>query len=634
MKKLFTFLVVLFATTFAVQAQLPEDFEDGYAGWTITSAAASSWVHGTNTTVSSTYFNPPAHTFFMAVNDDQPGAGVNKSGTLASGDIDLTGYTNPILNFSAYFINGDYGGDEVASVQVSTDGGGSWTTVFDVPGGGAWQDLQAPLFGYAGQTIRIAFSYNDGASWNYGFCVDDVSLTDFNIPLSVKLRSLEASCTSGLVGKQSVITGSFSNEGINTITSLDISWSDGTNTYTETINDLDVASFQTGTFEHPVPVDIAAGNASFDFWISNPNGGTDADDSDNGANFSTTGITATEGRGIYVEEATGTWCTWCPRGAVWMDRMFNCFGEHFVGVAVHNNDPMELPAFDTGLTSHPDFTGFPSVLVDRDYIIDPSELEPPTISTIQTDPVALLSHFATYDELSGELVVEASATFMETVNQTGYRFNVILTEDGMSGSTSDWAQVNAYSGGTFGPMGGYEFLPSPVPANMMVYDHVGRALLAGYAGAAGSLPAEMLSGETYSFTMDTYTVPIDMELDNVHVITLLQDNNGVVVNSYITTFEQAITVGVRPEVNNTLDVKVFPNPAQDMTNIRINLASSANVAVQVFNSVGQLVASQNYGTQSGDLIYPFNTSNLSNGMYQLKIQIDNEIITKSVVVSK
>jgi hypothetical protein len=144
----------------------------------------------------------------------------------------------------------------------------------------------------------------------------------------------------------------------------------------------------------------------------------------------------------------------------------------------------------------------------------------------------------------------------------------------------------------------------------------------------------MTMGESYSFTMDTYNVPIDMVLENVHVITLLLDNGGEVVNSYITSFDEATTVGVRPVVNNTLEVKVFPNPAQDMTNIRINLESSSNVAIQVFNSVGQLVASQNYGTQSGDLIYPFNTSNLSNGLYQLKIQVGNEIITKSVVVSK
>jgi hypothetical protein len=574
----------------------------------------------------------------MYVNDDVFGAGFNTSGTLASGDIDLSTYSNPVLNFAAYFIDGDYQGDEIGSVLVSTDGGTTWVNVFNVPGAGEWQDLVAPLFDYAGQTIRIAFEYIDGGSWNYGFCVDDIEISDFTIPLSVTLRSLEASCTSGLVGKQSQLTGSFSNEGINTITSLDIVWSDGTNEYVETVTGLDVPSFETGTFTHSTPVDLAAGIVDFDFWITNPNGGADDDESDNMTTFSTEGITATEGRGIYVEEATGTWCTWCPRGAVWMDRMSNCYGEHFVGVAVHNSDPMELPAFDAGLTSHPDFTGFPSVLVDRDNIIDPSELEAPTISTIQTDVVAVLGSSGTFDEGTGELELTAAALFKEDVSQAGYRLNIILTEDGMSGTSSAWAQVNAYSGGTFGPMGGFEFLPSPVPASMMVYDHVGRALLAGYNGAAGSLPDEMLTNETYLHVMDTYTVPNDMVMENVHVVVILTDNNGNVVNSSITPFGEALDntpTGIRPVVNNNLDVKVFPNPAQNSTNVRINLESSANnVSIQVFNSVGQLVASQNYGTQSGDLIYPFNTANLANGLYQLKIQIGDEIISKSVVVSK
>ena len=186
-------------------------------------------------------------------------------------------------------------------------------------------------------------------------------------------------------------------------------------------------------------------------------------------------------------------------------------------------------------------------------------------------------------------------------------------------------------------MGGYEDLPSPVPADMMIYDHVGRSLLAGYDGAAGSLPDDMVAGETYSHTMDSYTVPNDMVMENVHVVVILIDNAGEVINSSITPFEDALNntpTSVRPVVNNTLDVKVFPNPAQEMTNIRINLEASSKVAIQVFNSVGQMVASQNYGTQSGDLIYPFNTSKYSNGLYQLKIQIGDEIITKNLVISK
>ena len=636
MKKLFTFLFVLLTTTFAVQAQWSEDFENGIpAGWETT----GQWAHGDNTAHSSQYWAVPAGSLFMGINSDAAGQGTHVIGDVTTPDIDLTGYASPLLTMDAIFLDGDlYGGDETAIVSASTDGGTTWTEVLNLAGtGNQWTAVNALMADFAGMTIKLKFTYDDDMQWQWGFMFDNISISDFNIPYNVRLMSLDASCTSALVGKQSTISGSFINEGIETITSLDITWSDGTNDYTETVTGLDVESFQTGSFVHTTPVDIEDGTTSLDFEISNPNGNDDADDSDNGASFDIDGVTATEGRGIYVEEATGTWCTWCPRGAVWMDRMADCFGEHFVGVAVHNSDPMEVAEFDGGLTSHPDFTGFPSVLVDRDNIIDPSQLEAPTISTIQTDAVAYLGSSGTFNDATGELNLNADALFNEDVSQSGYRMNIILTEDGMSGTSGDWAQVNAYSGGGNGPMGGYEDLPSPVPADMMIYDHVGRSLLAGYDGAAGSLPDDMVAGETYSHTMDSYTVPNDMVMENVHVVVILIDNAGEVINSSITPFEDALNntpTSVRPVVNNTLDVKVFPNPAQEMTNIRINLEASSKVAIQVFNSVGQMVASQNYGTQSGDLIYPFNTAKYSNGLYQLKIQIGDEIITKNLVISK
>ena len=203
---------------------------------------------------------------------------------------------------------------------------------------------------------------------------------------------------------------------------------------------------------------------------------------------------------------------------------------------------MVLTAWDNALTSHPSFTGFPSVLVDRQTIMDPSDLEGPTMQTAMEQPVALLSVFATYDESTREYVVEASAQMNETIDQAGYRLNVVLTENGVTGTSNGYAQVNAYSGGGNGPMGGYENLPSPVPADLMVYDHVGRALLGTYDGVAGSLPDMMEQGQIYSHTFDAYTIPAGYNTDNIEVIVMLLDQNGNVVNAGITSLAESLVV--------------------------------------------------------------------------------------------
>ncbi len=281
MKNLITFSILMLAVTITTQAQFSEDFENGFTNWTVTSADVNSWMHGNTSTLGSQFFNPPAHTMFMATNDDAPGAGNNTSGTLASGDIDLTGLTAPSLSFSAYFIDGDYGGDEVASVAVSTNGGTTWTTIFDVEGASEWQDIVVPLFGYAGQTIRIAFIYNDGNSWNYGFCVDDISIAD-GLALDAELLSI-SSKPFGLIDQPYTISGKIFNNGSSTITSIDVIYTvGGQNPVSGIIDNISIPAFSENSFEHPTEwIPQSEGDFTITVRINEVNGSTDQDINNN-----------------------------------------------------------------------------------------------------------------------------------------------------------------------------------------------------------------------------------------------------------------------------------------------------------------------------------------------------------------
>lgn len=47
-----------------------------------------------------------------------------------------------------------------------------------------------------------------------------------------------------------------------------------------------------------------------------------------------------------LEEYTGTWCGWCPKGFVGLENMDALLGDDFVGVSYHNRDPMEFAGGD------------------------------------------------------------------------------------------------------------------------------------------------------------------------------------------------------------------------------------------------------------------------------------------------
>ncbi len=616
------------------QAQVNEDFENGLpTGWT----AEGAWTFGDAAALSSQYFTIPATSSFACINDDALAAGGDGNGVMTSAPIDLTASTGVlVLSHDAYFVNGDYqGADETAKVLISKDNGATFTEAASLEGAAAWQSAKTVISEYAGETIIVAFEYRDGAEWNYGYCIDNLSIG--SIPeLDVKMGNVASSCTDAMAGLELEISGEFSNEGSETITSVDINWTDGTNTYTETLTGLDVATFSSYVFSHPTMFTALDGTTNVEVWVSNPNGVADSMDN-NMSSVAVRGVTPKVGQMIVVEEATGTWCTWCPRGAVFLDTYAKCFPDNFVGVAVHNSDPMAVAEYDSWLGAYPGFQGYPSVVVDRKGApIDPSAIGAPTISKITTDPSVILTAGADWDEATRSLTVGVGALFAQDMSNT--KLNVILVENGVTGTADGYAQVNAYSGGANGPMGGYENLPSPVPASMMVYDHVGRYLPGGATGPADA-NVDGVSGQEAQYVFDAVTIAADHNVEEMEIVGVLMNSAGEIINATSISLLEAVSNGLL-SITNTNDVfdndfaELSPNPAQDITYLKMNITDASQVSMTIVDAIGQVVATNNYGQLQGNVTLDVDVSTLSTGMYLVHLNIDNKLVTKKLSVQK
>ena len=99
-----------------------------------------------------------------------------------------------------------------------------------------------------------------------------------------------------------------------------------------------------------------------------------------------------ENKLVIGEQATGTWCQWCPRGHVAMNFMDRDYYGYFQGIAVHNGDPMTNTDYDNGIA--PYIGGYPSALVDRGTEIDPSDFEIDFLQRIVTPVSATISNGA------------------------------------------------------------------------------------------------------------------------------------------------------------------------------------------------------------------------------------------------
>lgn len=632
MKKCFTFLFALFLLH-GLSAQavlLSEGFENGVpADWT----ADAYWEAGTAAALSSQFFTIPEHGNIAGVNDDAAGEGVTTNGKLVTPPIDLTEAAGAVLTFEAFFGDGDYQGNETAKVMVSTDGGATWAEELSLAGNfDEWQSIFLDISDYVGDTAWIAFDYTDGGSWNYGYCVDDVVVT---VPPAYDLAMASVTTTRfHELNSDIVIEGAFRNLGTEAITSLTVNWSDGTNTYSEDFTGLDIATGEEYNFTHGTPfVATEAVTYDIDVWVSAPNGETDENDSNDMASAKVSGVTFVPKKKVVIEEGTGGWCGWCPRGHVAMEYMRETFPETFIGISVHNGDAMVVGPYDNNIG----LTGYPGSNADRvllDVSVSSDLFEGyhdqlvQRIAPVQPDIQAVMNP----DDRKTAITV--SAEFVTKLDDIDYRFSVVVMQDSVTGSGSGFNQTNYYSYQSQNlPLVGaghdWRAEPDPVPAANMVYMDVARALLGGYNGTANVIPSSVVAGDVATHAY-TYTVPIAYNPANMRAVVLLLDGStGEILNAEVAEFE--VLVGAKEVFANEL-VDIFPNPAKGMLSINVSLEEAADIQLQVYNMLGQQVAAQDYGRRNGAMTLPFDGSRLAPGAYTFHLAMGDKVAVKKVVV--
>ena len=170
-----------------------------------------------------------------------------------------------------------------------------------------------------------------------------------------------------LTGKSLKVPLTILNHGVEAITSLEYTIEVNGQT-TERTTRVSIAGQYYGSqgkLNATVPAVSEEGMQPITFRITKVNG--EANEDDNPATVYTVAyLTEYPKHKPLMEEYTGTWCGWCPRGMVAMEAMTEIYGDDFVGVAWHNSDPMQIT------NSYPnEVNGFPHFFLDRVIEGDP-----------------------------------------------------------------------------------------------------------------------------------------------------------------------------------------------------------------------------------------------------------------------
>jgi hypothetical protein len=490
---------------------------------------------------------------------------------------------------------------------------------------GRWQaSADGECFGVWANSINNVASLDLFPLETSEFFVDDV-MYDHTSYTPAELNASVAGFSLGgrIAGTFKSPTVTVSNAGSEPLTSFDVSIDIYGYTYTESVSGVNVLAGQTYDVVYSTPLEIFPGVHNATATVSNVNGGSDGDATDDDACLIADHVIPAPGKVVVGEEGTGTWCPWCVRGTVFMDRFENEFGPYWAGIAVHNGDPMVVADYDSSLGAL--ISGYPSALVDRGSDVDPSGMDGDFFERLKTAPTALISNVSTWDAQTRELQVTVEADF-QSVADNNWKLACVLTEDGVTGTESGYDQANAYAGGGNGEMGGYELLPSPVPAADMVYDHVARAIQPSFDGDPNSFPATVNSGEQHSVTF-TFTLPAEWDENKIHVIGMLIDNNGRIDNAGKSTIFS--NTGVQELTNSSF--RMYPNPSNEVSFIEATFDNS-EVSVTMIDMAGKEVASKNYGNVAVGSKLPINTLSLESGVYLVRLSMNGVVMTQRLIV--
>lgn len=229
-------------------------------------------------------------------------------------------------------------------------------------------------------------------------------------------------------------------------------------------------------------------------------------------------------RRIVMEEATGTWCGWCPRGMVTIEQMSKKYPDNFIAIAIHKDTEMQVDkSYKPFLDMVPEY---PSARINRKDWRSPWPFDLEDIMDKGEAKVTTQARCLSAKEVE----VESETVFGFSDNgTTEYRLAYVVTED----NVGPYKQANYYSNPTAvdNPddlMNWWTHQSSPVE---VMFNEVARAIYS-YDGVEGLLPKAVTEGETYK-TKYTLTVPDNVkDLSNVRIVTLLLDTRtGEILNA-------------------------------------------------------------------------------------------------------
>lgn len=449
----------------------------------------------------------------------------------------------------------------------------------------------------------------------------DISLNSIDLPEIVNLDNAPFT-----------LTGIVANSGLETIESFNLNYQvDNGPIYTTEFSGLNPVLLNSVNMEatHGDSWDPGlAGTFQVKIWVSNPNGVEDQYTANDTINMAVTVAgEQLHNRTTIIEEATGTWCQYCPAGQLEVAFALETLNQgetRVLAIALHGGDQFESTAGNEVITA---FGGgaYPAGWVDRyQFFGEPSVGLPGGTWTaraserIAADSPMDIEVEVGYHQPSGSLTVNLTASVI-TVASGNFRFNCYIIEDSLIAP-----QANAYNNVPGHPYYGWG---DPIPG--FVHNHVLRNIIGETWGTQGEFPTNVTPGDSYSQDFD-FIIPNEYVHENLQVIGFISYwdddlNARSIINADYSYYNNFIPVGINEMNNNSMQISASPNPFQSSVKLSIRNVKQGMLEVQILDMLGVVHKLENINWTGQEV--EINTENLAPGIYLMNIIINDSVKT-------
>ncbi len=349
---------------------------------------------------------------------------------------------------------------------------------------------------------------------------------------------------------------------------------------------------------------------------------------------------------VLVEDETGAWCGYCPRGRTTAEDITASY-PNAICIANHVSDTYTC-TYTSNIDNAFNQYGYPGGMVDRKLysgqggyvVVATNYWKTDAANQLMSACPVNITITSTYNSSTRLANITVGANFVG--NASGdMRISCLLEEDSVVNANDP--QHNYMGNGCSSPDASSPWYSYPCSIPNYTQRDVVRTNLAPDWGTTGIIPASVTNGQNFTANYST-TVSSAWNASHMFIVAFVSYYNTAVTSRSVINankvrlgFNTATGTVEHPDLSN-LEVKgSFPNPFSTLSAMQFTLGNEDNVSIKVYNTMGQLInnivdtkmaAGEHTYYWAGDDV---NGNKVSSGVYFYTITTSEGKVTKQIV---